>query len=69
MSLFHVYNKFDSMDLVHVAAKSEEAALSLAIKDGFLVDELCVNPCNLVVWPFCNRDNTSKYVRFIKGVV
>lgn len=69
MSLFHVYNKFDSMDLVHVAAKSEDAALSLAVEDGFLTRELCVNPCNLVVLPFYAQDNTSKHVRFIKGVV
>ena len=67
MSLFHVYNKFDSMNLVHVAAKSEEAALSLAVEDGFLTKDLCVNPCNLVVLPFYDKDNTSKYVRFIKG--
>lgn len=35
MQLFHVYNKHDSMDIVHVSALTELDAVEIAIKDGF----------------------------------
>ena len=69
MSLFHVYNKFDSMDLVHVAARSEAAALSLAADDGYLTGELAIPASDLVVLPFTTKDNTSRYVKLIRGNV
>lgn len=69
MSLFHVYNKFDSMDCIHVAAKNECHALELAVADGYLTKELAVDADALVVLPFGRNDSTNKYVRLVKGAV
>ena len=69
MSLFHVYNKFDSMDLVHVAARSEAAALSIAADDGYLTGDLAIPASDLVTLPFTAKDNTSSHVKLIRGEV
>lgn len=67
MALFHAYNKFDSMDLIHVSAMTEEDALSIAIADGFLTGRLAVPEEDIVVHPFSHGDQTSDLVRRVNS--
>ena len=66
MSLFHVYNKFDTMDCVVVTAKSEIDALVFAIRDNYLTGTLAVNRFNLVVWPLANDYSIGQHERHIR---
>lgn len=65
--MFHVYNKFDSMDCIHVSAKTEQEAVELAIADGHLTENLGVSPSDLAAYPFSNSDQTSSFVRRINA--
>lgn len=65
--MFHVYNKFDSMDCIHVYAKTEQEAVELAVADGFLTKSLAVDPSNLVASPFSSSEQTSVFVRRISA--
>ena len=65
--MFHVYNKFDSMDCIHVYAKTEQEAVELAIADGHLTENLGVSPGDIVAYPFSNSDQTSAFVRRISA--
>lgn len=67
MALFHVYNKFDSMDLIHVSASSEMEAIELAKKDGHLTSELGVLERDIVSSPFSSGDQTSDFIRRINS--
>ena len=69
--MFHVYNQFDSMDLVHVSAKTEAEAIKLAIADGYLTSTLGVSESDIVAHPFSEFCQTSDFVRRINssGVV
>lgn len=66
MSLFHVYNKFDSMDCVVVTANSEAEALVLAIRDGYLTNTLAVDSFSLVVFDLPQNHYIGKHERHIK---
>jgi len=63
--MFHVYNKFDSMDCVHVYASTKEEAVQIAIADGFLTKILGVEEQDVAAFPFLNGDQTSMHVRRI----
>jgi hypothetical protein len=65
--MFHVYNKFDSMDMVHVSAKSPEEAIKIAVADGYLTKHLGVNELDIVAHPFSSSCQTSKFVRRINS--
>jgi len=69
--MFHVYNKFDTIDAIHVSASTAEEAIELAVKDGFLVGVLGVQERDLVAMPFSFKCQTSDFVRRINssGVV
>lgn len=62
---FHVYNKFDSMDLVVVLAKSEGEAINIAINDGYLTSHLGVQVNNIAALPFSSSDQVSDRIRRI----
>lgn len=65
--MFHVYNKFDSMDLIHVSAINEFEAVRVAIEDGYLTNELGVKESDIVAHPFSNSCQTSGFVRHINS--
>ena len=65
--MFHVYNKFDSMDCIHVYAKTEQEAINLAVADGHLTESLGVNHSDIVAYPFSNSDQTSAFIRRISA--
>lgn len=67
MALFHAYNKFDSLDLIHVSAMTEDDALCIAIADGFLTGALAVSKDDIVVRQFTHSDQTSDFVRRINS--
>lgn len=68
MSLFHVYNKFDSMDCVVVTAKNATEALVLAIRDGYLTDTLSVDRFSLAVFDLPTDYYIGKHERHVKRV-
>ncbi|AIM40775.1 hypothetical protein PR08_gp18 [Idiomarinaceae phage Phi1M2-2] len=61
--LFHVYNKLDSMDLVHVSALTEQEAIEIAKADGYLTNTLDVQVDDIVAFPFSSQDQTSDFIR------
>ena len=65
--MFHVYNKFDSMDCIHVCASSKQDAISIALQDGYLTDKLGVEASDIVAHPFSNSDQTSVFVRRVNA--
>ncbi|RPG34591.1 MAG: hypothetical protein CBB72_006870 [Muricauda sp. TMED12] len=65
--MFHVYNKFDSMDCIHVYAASEQDAISIALQDGYLTDTLGVEDSDIVAYPFSRNDQTSIFVRRVNA--
>lgn len=65
--MFHVYNKFDSMDCIHVSSATEQEAVELAIADGFLTESLAVDPVDIVAVPFSSSDQTSVFIRRINA--
>lgn len=65
--MFHVYNKFDSMDCIHVCAASEQDAISIALQDEYLTDTLGVEASSIVAHPFSYNDQTSAFVRRVNA--
>ncbi len=67
MSLFRVYNKFDSMDSVVVTAQNSVEALVFAIRDGYLTNTLAVDRFSLVTLDLPSGYHVKSYDRHFKS--
>ena len=67
MSLFHVYNKFDSMDTVQVVANTEAEAIEIALADGYLNNKYAVCDSDVVAWAFKKDEWKNSFIPTLRA--